>query len=67
MRLLAGCITIAGTLLAVAAICIARIRLYDSLGTYQGVGNIGSGPVYLLTLAIGLIVLAWVVRRRRPR
>ena len=67
MRLLAGCITAAGVLLAAFALFIARIRLYDSVGEYKGVGNIGTAPIYLLTLATALIILAWLVWRKRGR
>ena len=67
MRFLAGCCGVAGALLAVCALFVARVRLYDSLGEYKGVGNIGTGPLYLLAFAVCLLVLAWALWRKCER
>ena len=41
MRLLAGFAGAVGALLALFGAFVVRVRLYDSLGEYKGIGNIG--------------------------
>jgi hypothetical protein len=43
------------------AIFVARIRSYDSEGTYKGIADIGMGPIYLLFLSLSIGFLAWFI------
>ena len=64
---LAGCLVVGAVAIALFAAFVARVRLYDSVGTYKGIANIGMAPVYLLALSLSLGILAWLVWRRNSK
>ena len=53
--------------MTLCALFVARVRLYDSVGEYKGLGNIGTAPLYLLGLAVCLLTSAWAVWRLRKQ
>lgn len=64
---LPGCLAILALAITIFAAFITRIRLYDSIGTYKGFGNIGTAPIYLLISSVGLGLLAWFVWRQKSK
>ena len=64
---LTGCLVVSSTATALLAAFVARVRLYNSVGTYKGWGNMGIAPFGSLALSLCVGVLAWVVWRRTSK
>jgi hypothetical protein len=61
---LAICFAAGAAFLALFTAFVVRIRLIDSTGTYRGIANIGTLPIYLAIVSLCFTALAWLCWRK---